>query len=144
MKGSGGLVNCKEQTINENSIYRLQCLFFNYNCTFILDSTMEEIISRFRHIPMKIFEYIDNKSLSKCRKVSTAWQIFIDKEKEILIRKIQNLTNCSKTLEKTILQKKNVAHLFACFSRIRSWNRFVDLFKKYFSLPLKYSRHHSI
>ena len=43
----------------------------------------------------------------------------------------------------TILQKKNLAHLFACFSRIRSWNRFVDLFKEYFKLSLKYSRHHS-
>ena len=40
---------------------------------------MEELFERRPKIVEKIFEFLDNKSLTICRKVSTGWKEFIDK-----------------------------------------------------------------
>ena len=40
---------------------------------------MEELFERRPKIVEKIFKFLDNKSLTICREVSTAWKEFIDK-----------------------------------------------------------------
>ena len=47
---------------------------------------MEELISRFPHIALQIFEQLDNKILVYCREVVNAWQNFIDDKNLIWIR----------------------------------------------------------
>ena len=42
---------------------------------------MEELFERRPKIVEKIFEFLDNKSLTICREISTAWKEFIDKRK---------------------------------------------------------------
>ena len=39
---------------------------------------MENLILRFSHLVIQIFEKLDNKSLTKCREVRKSWQKFID------------------------------------------------------------------
>ena len=39
---------------------------------------MEDFILRFPHIAEKIFEQLDDKSLTNCREVTKPWQKFID------------------------------------------------------------------
>ena len=47
---------------------------------------MEDFIFRFPHIAEKIFEQLDNKSLTNCREVTKSWQNFIDEINIIWIR----------------------------------------------------------
>ena len=47
---------------------------------------MEEFIFRFPHIAEKIFEQLDNKSLTNCREVTKSWQNFINEINLIWIR----------------------------------------------------------
>ena len=50
---------------------------------------MEELLLRFPHIGIKIFEELDNQNVTLCRTVTTSWKSFIDGEKAFWIRKIQ-------------------------------------------------------
>ena len=54
---------------------------------------MEEILVRFHQIGKKIFEELDNQSLTKCREVNKSWRGFIDGEKTVPFRIIKSLTN---------------------------------------------------
>ena len=54
---------------------------------------MEEVILRFHQIGKKIFEELDNQSLTKCREVNKSWRGFIDGEKTVPFRIIKSLTN---------------------------------------------------
>ena len=47
---------------------------------------MEDFIFRFPHIAEKIFEQLDNKSLTNCREVTKSWQNFINEINLIWIR----------------------------------------------------------
>ena len=47
---------------------------------------MEDLITRFQHISEQIFEQLDNKSLTTCRKVSKSWQKFVDNKNFAWIR----------------------------------------------------------
>ena len=47
---------------------------------------MEDFFERFPHIIEKIFETLDDKSLTTCREVSTTWQKFIDERNLSWIR----------------------------------------------------------
>ena len=49
----------------------------------------DEIMIRFPILFQGILNELDNKSLAKCRKVNKEWQIFIDNEKFVSIRKLQ-------------------------------------------------------
>ena len=42
---------------------------------------MEDLILRFPHIAEQIFEYLDNKSLTNAREVTSSWKKFIDDKK---------------------------------------------------------------
>jgi hypothetical protein len=44
-------------------------------------SNMEELFKEFPPIAKQIFEELDNKNLTKCRKVCKLWRDFIDNEK---------------------------------------------------------------
>ena len=50
---------------------------------------IDEIMIRFPILFQGILNELDNKSLTKCRKVNKEWQIFIDNERFVLFRKIQ-------------------------------------------------------
>ena len=50
---------------------------------------IDEIMIRFPIVFQGILNELDNKSLTKCRKVNKEWQIFIDNERFVLFRKLQ-------------------------------------------------------
>ena len=50
---------------------------------------MEDFFERFPHIIEKIFETLDDKSLTTCREVSKTWQKFIDERNLSWIRIIK-------------------------------------------------------
>ena len=64
---------------------------------------IEEIFWRFPHIGEQIFDNLKNSSLTKCRRVNKYWQNFIDGQKILYIRKIQeNIFISNETLKKTL------------------------------------------
>ena len=58
---------------------------------------MEIVLLRFHQIGKKIFEELDNQSLTKCREVNKYWRGFIDCEKTVPFRIIKSLTNVPDT-----------------------------------------------
>ena len=54
---------------------------------------MEEVLVRFHQIGKRIFEELDNKSLTNCREGNESWRGFIDDEKTVPFRIIKSLTN---------------------------------------------------
>ena len=56
-------------------------------------SKMEEVLVRFHQVGKRIFEELDNKSLTNCREVDESWRGFIDDEKTVPFRIIKSLTN---------------------------------------------------
>ena len=54
---------------------------------------MEEVLLRFHQIGKKIFEELDDLSLTKCREINESWRGFIDGEKTVPFRIIKSLTN---------------------------------------------------
>ena len=49
--------------------------------TKIFQPKMEDVIFRFPHLAEKIFDSLENKSLTICREVSTSWNDFVSKKK---------------------------------------------------------------
>ena len=50
---------------------------------------IDEIMIRFPILFQGILNELDNKSLTKCRKINKEWQTFIDNERFFLFRKLQ-------------------------------------------------------
>ena len=69
---------------------------------------MEEVISRFPHIPEKIFEELDNYNFIQCKVISPSWKSFMEGSKFYYIRSIETSTNCSTKAMKKILKKTNL------------------------------------
>ena len=69
---------------------------------------MEEILSRFTHIAINIFDQLNDKDFKNCSKVSRSWKNFIKNEKFSWIRIIkkfvigtnENYTKCPKIWRK--------------------------------------------
>ena len=91
-------------------------------------SKMEEVLVRFHQIGKRIFEELDNKSLTKCREVNESWRGFIDGEKTVPFRIIKSLTNVhesylNKNFGKVDLDSvkelvKNVQHVYSDFNKL--------------------------
>ena len=64
---------------------------------------MANSIPRFPHIALRIFEQLDNKSLTNCREVSRSWQKFIDDNHLSWIRivKIPSIPRINASYQKT-------------------------------------------
>ena len=60
---------------------------------------MEEIFLRFPHIGERIFEEIDNRTITKCREVTKSWNTFLS------FRIINMYTDLSKSMIKQILNE---------------------------------------
>ena len=58
------------------------------NMTNFDTPTIDTMLSRFPAVAEDIFKELNNKSLTKCRKVSVQWQNFIDNQKFIWLRRI--------------------------------------------------------
>ena len=73
---------------------------------------MEEVISRFPHLGVHIFESLKNEDLKKCKKVCKPWNYFIDNQKFPWIRivkkysRISNVNNSSKLCQKIMSKTK--------------------------------------
>ena len=72
---------------------------------------LEEIFWRFPHIGELMIEQLDNQSLTKTRKVNKWWQRFVDNEKCLYIRKIQEHIYISNKLVRIRLNKETVDNL---------------------------------
>ena len=59
---------------------------------------MEEIALRFSHLSENVFNSLDNKSISKCRKVSRFWHHYLDTQKFVHIRMIKSTVEQFHTL----------------------------------------------
>ena len=89
---------------------------------------MEEVLVRFHQVGKRIFEELDNKSLTKCREVNESWRGFIDDEKTVPFRIIKSLTNVhesylDKNFGKVDLDSvkelvKNVQHVYSEFNKL--------------------------
>ena len=60
----------------------------------------EEVFLRFLHLSENVFEYLDNTSLAKCRKVGRSWQNHLDQQKLLqnqvhVCEDLKPLRNCS-------------------------------------------------
>ena len=75
---------------------------------------MNNVILRFPNLAQKIFEELNNKSLSNCRKVDDLWRGFVDMQKFTFVRKVQiqfeNMTQFHEDLE-TVYAKTPVETL---------------------------------
>ena len=73
---------------------------------------MEEVISRFPHLGVHIFESLKSKDLKKCKIVCKPWNYFIDNQKFPWIRivkkysRISNVNNSSKLCQKIMSKTK--------------------------------------
>ena len=73
---------------------------------------MEEVISRFPHLGVCIFESLKNEDLIKCKIVCKPWNCFIDNQKFPWIRivkkysRISNVNNSSKLCQKIMSKTK--------------------------------------
>ena len=72
---------------------------------------MEEVLLRFHQIGKKIFEELDNQSLTKCREINKSWRGFIDSEKTVPFRIVKSLTNVPDTYLKKNFGKADLASL---------------------------------
>ena len=68
---------------------------------------IEEIFWRFPHLGTQILEKLDDTSLVKCREISAWWKKFVDSDKIIWIKQIQERISLSNPLVKKTLQKEN-------------------------------------
>ena len=50
---------------------------------------MEELLLRFSGVGKKIFKRLDNKGLTKCKKICKVWCAFLDNDSELWNRRIQ-------------------------------------------------------
>ena len=67
--------------------------------TEIFQPKMEDLIMRFPHLAEKIFDTLENKSLTTCREVSKSWNNFVCKKKFFLIRFIEKVVVSFHVLE---------------------------------------------
>ena len=64
---------------------------------------MEDVLSRFGHIGLEIFQSLDVQSLTKCQEASRSWKTFIDTEKIAPFKIIYEKTKIpTKNIWKTI------------------------------------------
>ena len=68
---------------------------------------MEEVLIRYGHIGLKIFQQLNNQSLANCNKVSQFWQDFIHREKISYFQTFKLYTNLSDASIKKILRKSD-------------------------------------
>ena len=90
---------------------------------------MEEVLLRFHQIGKKIFEELDNQSLTKCREVNGSWRGFIDGEKTVPFRIIKSLTNVpdaylDKKFGKVDLESvtelvKDIQHVYSAYHKVK-------------------------
>ena len=90
---------------------------------------MEEVLLRFHQIGKKIFEELDNQSLTKCREVNESWRGFIDGEKTVPFRIIKSLTNVPDAyldkkfgkvnLDSVINLVKDIQHVYSAFHQVK-------------------------
>ena len=90
---------------------------------------MEEVLLRFHQIGKKIFEELDNQSLTKCREVNESWRGFIDGEKTVPFRIIKSLTNVPDAyldkkfgkvdLESVIKLMKDIQNVYSVFHEVK-------------------------
>ena len=75
------------------------------------------LLLRFPHIGQAIFKELDNKSLTKCRKISKPWSNFIANQRFYWIRRIQrykeNMKQFRKQWKKVLLNKTTVKNVKA-------------------------------
>merc|ERR1712156_1053324 len=76
---SSGTLKNKHTIISVSVMHHLR-LFPHF------ETKVEDFFERFPHIIEKIFETLDDKSLTTCREVSTTWQKFIDERNLSWIR----------------------------------------------------------
>ena len=69
---------------------------------------MEKQVTRFPHVAVKIFDYLDIRSLAKSREVCKLWKIFIEGSKFSWIKFIEGFLNLSKQSEEIQRQWKRV------------------------------------
>ena len=89
---------------------------------------MEEVLVRFHQVGKRIFEELDDKSLTKCCEVNESWRGFIDGEKTVPFRIIKSLTNVhesylDKNFGKVDLDSvkelvKNLQHVYRDFNKL--------------------------
>ena len=99
---------------------------------------MEEIISRFSHIAVKIFEELDNHHFIQCKVISPSWKNFIEESKFSYIRLIAATTNCSKkevekifpkaNLEETMRLASDVTKVYNELLKVKSYDPSLTLF----------------
>ena len=77
---------------------------------------MEELFARFPHISEKIFQQLDDKSLTNCREVSKSWQEFLDSKNMSWIRIVDFPTSLA--FGNTYLHLTSIAGQLAMFVMI--------------------------
>ena len=71
---------------------------------------MDEVNQRFQHLSIQIFDSLDNQSVLKCMEVNSSWCDFLEKQKFLQIRIIQNTVGKFDLIEdswKEIYRKSN-------------------------------------
>ena len=92
---------------------------------------LEEIFWRFPHIGELMIEQLDNQSLTKTREVNKWWQRFVDNEKCLYIRKIQEHIYISNESVRKKLRKETIQSL----KELESFSHKINIFSNYFSGP---------
>ena len=80
----------------------------------------QEVLSRFGHLAHSIFGSLPNKDLVKCQEVNRMWKNFIDVEKILQIRRIQNFIKPAIGLKK-VLKRSTVEEIKEMTSTIQKF-----------------------
>jgi hypothetical protein len=98
---------------------------------------MEEVFLRFGHLAQDIFGSLTNKDLVQSREVNRMWKHFIDVEKILQIRRIQNFVKPAIGLKK-LLQRSTVEEIKEMTSTIQKFqeicnfgNQFQEMWKSF-------------
>ena len=96
---------CEDKMCNYSEFLFSEVTFYRIHT---LTTSMEEVISRFTHIAVKIFEELDNHHFIQCKVISPSWKNFIEENKFSYIRIITTSTKCSKKAVKKTFPKANL------------------------------------
>ncbi len=78
---------------------------------------MEEILLRFPHIGIKIFEELDNRNLRKCQELNRSCKQFIDDEKMLLARHFKKFLNPAKSFKRALRTSSVETEIvFCCYN----------------------------
>ena len=88
---------------------------------------MEDLCLKVPLVAAKIFEYLDNKNLVKCRKINKNMKCFLDKQRFLHLRIIDNFKGNFVEFEESSMKVKEIFHN-TTFEMVKEFSKIIQEF----------------